>query len=82
MPATSSSRGAPRKEAGPQADPDRPDCLLGLHGWRFTDLFIDRRKWPRLIMQGYEHTKRVLERHARAEQRGRVAPAKPVETPA
>ena len=26
-----------------------------VHGWRFYDLFIDRRKWPRLIMQGYEH---------------------------
>jgi NTE family protein len=36
-----------------------------LYGWRFYDLFIDRRKWPRLILQGYEHTKRVLERHAR-----------------
>ena len=71
-----------KEEAGPQADPDRPDCLLELHGWRFYDLFIDRRKWPRLIMQGYEHTKRVLERHARAGQRGRVALAKPVETPA
>jgi NTE family protein len=36
-----------------------------LRGWRFYDLFIDRRKWPRLILQGYEHTKQVLERHAR-----------------
>jgi NTE family protein len=36
-----------------------------LRGWRFYDLFIDRRKWPRLILQGYEHTKAVLERHAR-----------------
>src|SRR5918996_122586 len=53
-----------------------------VHGWRFYDLFIDRRKWPRLIMQGYEHTKRVLERHARAGQRRRVGRAKPVETPA
>jgi NTE family protein len=59
-----------------------PIAYSELHGWRFYDLFIDRRKWPRLIMQGYEHTKRVLERHARAGQRGRVAPAKPVETPA
>ena len=36
-----------------------------LHGWGFYDLFIDRRKWPRLILQGYEHTKSVLERYAR-----------------
>ena len=36
-----------------------------LHGWGFYDLFIDRRKWPRLIMQGYEHAKTVLERYAR-----------------
>jgi hypothetical protein len=35
-----------------------------LHGWSFYDLFIDRRKWPRLILQGYEHTKTVLERYA------------------
>jgi predicted acylesterase/phospholipase RssA len=49
-----------------------------LHGWRFYDLFIDRRKWPRLIMQGYEHTKRVLEQYARrAGSRGRTA-ARPV----
>jgi predicted acylesterase/phospholipase RssA len=50
-----------------------------LHGWRFYDVFIDRRKWPRLIMQGYEHTKRVLERHARhGGARRRVSAAKPV----
>jgi NTE family protein len=36
-----------------------------LQGWGFYDLFIDRRKWPRLILQGYEHTKSVLERYAR-----------------
>jgi NTE family protein len=36
-----------------------------LQGWGFYDLFIDRRKWPRLILQGYEHTKTVLERYAR-----------------
>ena len=36
-----------------------------LQGWGFYDLFIDRRKWPRLILQGYEHTKAVLERYAR-----------------
>jgi NTE family protein len=36
-----------------------------LHGWGFYDLFIDRREWPRLILQGYEHTKNVLERYAR-----------------
>jgi NTE family protein len=36
-----------------------------LHGWGFYDLFIDRRKWPGLILQGYEHTKTVLERYAR-----------------
>jgi NTE family protein len=57
-----------------------PIAYSELHGWRFYDLFIDRRKWPRLIMQGYEHTKRVLERHARAGRRRRSAPAKPVET--
>jgi predicted acylesterase/phospholipase RssA len=50
-----------------------------LHGWRFYDLFIDRRKWPRLIMQGYEHTKRVLESHARrAGSRRRTGAAPPV----
>ena len=51
-----------------------------VHGWRFYDLFIDRRKWPRLIMQGYEHATRgarplpPLERGAQAhapEARGR-----------
>jgi NTE family protein len=36
-----------------------------LQGWGFYDLFIDRRKWPRLILQGYEHAKAVLERQAR-----------------
>jgi predicted acylesterase/phospholipase RssA len=36
-----------------------------LQGWGFYDLFIDRRKWPRLILQGYEHTKSMLERYAR-----------------
>jgi NTE family protein len=36
-----------------------------LAGWGFYDLFIDRREWPRLILQGYEHTKTVLERYAR-----------------
>jgi NTE family protein len=52
-----------------------------LHGWRFYDVFIDRRKWPRLIMQGYEHAKRVLERHARhAGSRRRAGAAKPVKT--
>jgi NTE family protein len=52
-----------------------------LHGWRFYDLFLDRRKWPRLILQGYEHTKRVLERHARhSRARRRAASPKPVRT--
>ena len=37
-----------------------------VHGWRFYDLFIDRRKWPRLILQGYEHATRVLDRYRRA----------------
>jgi NTE family protein len=36
-----------------------------LQGWGFYELFIDRRKWPELILQGYEHTKAVLERYAR-----------------
>jgi NTE family protein len=36
-----------------------------LQGWGFYELFIDRRKWPRLILQGYEHTKTMLERYAR-----------------
>jgi NTE family protein len=53
-----------------------------LHGWRFYDLFIDRTKWPRLIMQGYEHTKKVLERHARHGRSRRSVPPKPVETTA
>jgi NTE family protein len=53
-----------------------------LHGWRFYDLFIDRRKWPRLILHGYEHAKRVLERHARrGGARGRAAAPAPVKTP-
>ena len=54
-----------------------------LRGWRFYDLFIDRRKWPRLILQGYEHAKAVLERHAQhsSAARRRSAP-KPVRTPA
>ena len=39
-----------------------------VHGWRFYDLFIDRRKWPRLILQGYEHATRVLDRYRRVEQ--------------
>ncbi len=37
-----------------------------VHGWRFYDLFIDRRKWPRLIMQGYEHATSVLDRYRRS----------------
>jgi NTE family protein len=37
-----------------------------VHGWRFYDLFIDRRKWPRLILQGYEHATRVLDRYRRS----------------
>jgi NTE family protein len=37
-----------------------------VHGWRFYDLFIDRRKWPRLIMQGYEHATTVLDRYRRS----------------
>ena len=51
-----------------------------LHGWRFYDVFIDRRKWPRLIMQGYEHAKRMLERHARHGRTRRTRATKPVET--
>jgi hypothetical protein len=37
-----------------------------VHGWRFYDLFIDRRKWPRLMMQGYEHATQVLDRYRRS----------------
>jgi NTE family protein len=37
-----------------------------VHGWRFYDLFIDRRKWPRLMMQGYEHATEVLDRYRRS----------------
>ena len=37
-----------------------------VHGWRFYDLFIDRRKWPRLILQGYEHATAVLDRYRRS----------------
>jgi NTE family protein len=37
-----------------------------VHGWRFYDLFIDRREWPRLIMQGYEHATAVLDRYRRS----------------
>ena len=47
-----------------------------VHGWRFYDLFIDRRKWPRLIMQGYEHATAVLDRYARRSA-GRKRPAAP-----
>jgi NTE family protein len=36
-----------------------------VHGWRFYDLFIDRRKWPRLMLQGYEHATAVLDRYRR-----------------
>jgi NTE family protein len=54
-----------------------------LQGWGFYDLFIDRRKWPRLILQGYEHAKTVLERHARRSAgRRRSAAARPVKAPA
>jgi hypothetical protein len=37
-----------------------------VHGWRFYDLFIDRRKWPRLMLQGYEHATSVLDRYRRS----------------
>jgi len=54
-----------------------------LQGWGFYELFIDRRKWPRLIMQGYEHTKSVLERYARRGTRGGASGRpKPVKAPA
>jgi NTE family protein len=42
-----------------------------VHGWRFFDLFIDRRKWPRLILHGYEHATTVLDRYRRASARKR-----------
>ena len=43
-----------------------PVDFTEVHGWRFYDLFIDRRKWPRLILQGYEHATRVLDRYRRS----------------
>jgi hypothetical protein len=48
-----------------------------VHGWRFYDLFIDRRKWPRLIMLGYEHATEVLDRYRRssATRRKRTRPS-------
>jgi NTE family protein len=48
-----------------------------VHGWRFYDLFIDRRKWPRLIMHGYEHATEVLNRYRRssAARRKRTRPS-------
>jgi NTE family protein len=53
-----------------------------LRGWRFYDLFIDRRKWPRLILHGYEHTKAVLERYARrGAGRKRTSAAQSARTP-
>ena len=35
-----------------------------LRGISFYDLFIDRRRWPELIKQGYRATRRALERFA------------------
>jgi NTE family protein len=43
-----------------------PVDFTEVHGWRFYDLFIDRRKWPRLILQGYEHATAVLNRYRRS----------------
>jgi NTE family protein len=43
-----------------------PVDFTEVHGWRFYDLFIDRRKWPRLMMQGYEHATEVLDRYRRS----------------
>jgi NTE family protein len=45
-----------------------------VQGWRFYDLFIDRRKWPRLILQGYEHATEVLNRYRRSAGRSRARP--------
>jgi NTE family protein len=45
-----------------------------VHGWRFYDLFIDRRKWPRLILQGYRHATEVLDRYRRAGSTARTRP--------
>jgi predicted acylesterase/phospholipase RssA len=53
-----------------------------LQGWGFYDLFIDRRNWPRLILQGYEHAKSVLERHARRSAARTARAARSVKTPA
>jgi NTE family protein len=53
-----------------------------LAGWGFYDLFIDRREWPRLILQGYEHTKTVLERYARRATSKKRPRPQPVKTPA
>jgi NTE family protein len=43
-----------------------PVDFTELHGWRFYDLFIDRREWPRLILQGYEHATAMLNRYRRS----------------
>jgi NTE family protein len=55
-----------------------PVDFTEVHGWRFYDLFIDRRKWPRLILQGYEHATAVLDRYrrssAQAKRRSRPRP--------
>jgi hypothetical protein len=56
-----------------------PVDFTEVHGWRFYDLFIDRRKWPRLIMQGYEHATEVLDRYRRSSpSRGRRPRPRPI----
>jgi NTE family protein len=42
-----------------------------LRGVSFYDLFIDRRRWPELIRQGYIATRRVLEAFSATDQRRR-----------
>jgi NTE family protein len=39
-----------------------PVAYSELHGFAFYDLFLDRRKWPRLMRQGYEAATEALER--------------------
>ena len=54
-----------------------------VQGWRFYELFIDRRKWPQLILQGYEHTTQMLARYRRSGTRAASRPRpRPVKTQA
>ena len=46
-----------------------------LRGISFYDLFIDRRRWPELIKQGYRVTRLALEQFANSGHRRQLAPA-------